>query len=231
MSLIASSSPWINDDPAVAQRKRIATMKKPEVYFPPAANDTKTTKGTEEHEPTENHSRQAEYDPRSFFAGAAEPTENDNDTHLRNSRVTELVNKITSFPADNAGNGLADFAPPVRDLRNDSPPPKIYKPTIASTPFAPNPQQTTKLSGYRQSYETPPVMTTTGYAPRTSHNHDNGGHETKVMDRLSYAIHLLEEMKHEKTNNVAEEFVLYSLLGIFVIYLVDAFARTGKYTR
>ena len=44
-------------------------------------------------------------------------------------------------------------------------------------------------------------------------------------------IHLLEENKDEKTSNVTEELVLYMFLGVFVIFVVDSFARAGKYTR
>ncbi len=44
-------------------------------------------------------------------------------------------------------------------------------------------------------------------------------------------INLLEEQKDERTNNVTEEVVLYSFLGIFVIFVVDSFAKVGKYVR
>ena len=44
-------------------------------------------------------------------------------------------------------------------------------------------------------------------------------------------INLLEERQDERTNNVTEEVVLYSFLGIFIIFIVDSFARVGKYTR
>ena len=44
-------------------------------------------------------------------------------------------------------------------------------------------------------------------------------------------IHLLEEQQDEKTDNVTEELVLYLFLGVFVIFVVDSFARVGKYTR
>ena len=44
-------------------------------------------------------------------------------------------------------------------------------------------------------------------------------------------IQLLEESKEEKTDNVTEELVLYMFLGVFVIFVVDSFARAGKYTR
>jgi hypothetical protein len=44
-------------------------------------------------------------------------------------------------------------------------------------------------------------------------------------------IHLLEEQQKEPTQNILEEFALYGLLGIFMIYIVDSFAKVGKYTR
>ena len=44
-------------------------------------------------------------------------------------------------------------------------------------------------------------------------------------------IHLLEEQHDEKTHSVTEEVILYSFLGIFIIFIVDSFSRIGKYTR
>jgi hypothetical protein len=52
-----------------------------------------------------------------------------------------------------------------------------------------------------------------------------------LMQKLNYMINLLEEQQDEKTNNVTEEVVLYSFLGIFIIFVVDSFARVGKYVR
>ena len=54
---------------------------------------------------------------------------------------------------------------------------------------------------------------------------------TLLLNKLNYMIHLLEENKDERTNNVLEEVVLYSFLGIFIIFLVDSFTRIGKYVR
>lgn len=52
-----------------------------------------------------------------------------------------------------------------------------------------------------------------------------------LLQKLNYMINLLEEKQDEKTNNVMEEVVLYSFLGIFIIFIVDSFARVGKYVR
>ena len=52
-----------------------------------------------------------------------------------------------------------------------------------------------------------------------------------LLQKLNYMINLLEDQQDERTNNVTEEVVLYSFLGIFIIFVVDSFARVGKYIR
>ena len=44
-------------------------------------------------------------------------------------------------------------------------------------------------------------------------------------------IHLLEEQNDEKTANVTEELILYMFLGVFIIFVLDSFAKIGKYVR
>jgi hypothetical protein len=52
-----------------------------------------------------------------------------------------------------------------------------------------------------------------------------------LLQKLNYMISLLEDQQDEKTNNVTEEVILYSFLGIFIIFVVDSFAKVGKYVR
>jgi len=52
-----------------------------------------------------------------------------------------------------------------------------------------------------------------------------------LNERLNHIIHLLEEQQNSKTNSVTEELILYCFLGVFVIFIVDSFARVGKYSR
>ena len=53
----------------------------------------------------------------------------------------------------------------------------------------------------------------------------------ELLTKLNYMIHILEEQQDQKTGRVTEEVVLYSFLGIFIIFIVDSFARVGKYVR
>lgn len=75
----------------------------------------------------------------------------------------------------------------------------------------------------QQQQQLPP----TPQPPAQMHN----GPNSNIITKLNYMIHLLEEQKDERTNNVTEEVVLYSFLGIFVIFIVDSFVRVGKYVR
>jgi hypothetical protein len=52
-----------------------------------------------------------------------------------------------------------------------------------------------------------------------------------LLQKLNYMISLLEDQQDEKTNNVTEEVILYSFLGIFIIFVADTFVRAGKYVR
>ena len=67
-------------------------------------------------------------------------------------------------------------------------------------------------------------------------NYDNNTNNTSpsqdvLLQKINYMITLLEDQQDEKTNNVTEEVVLYSFLGIFIIFIVDSFAKVGKYVR
>ena len=52
-----------------------------------------------------------------------------------------------------------------------------------------------------------------------------------LLQKLDHIITLLEDQHDEKTGHVTEELVLYCFLGVFIIFIVDSFARAGKYVR
>jgi hypothetical protein len=69
----------------------------------------------------------------------------------------------------------------------------------------------------KQGFNNSPVST----------NYDNN----QLITKLNYIIHLLEEQHNEKTNHITEELILYLFLGIFIIFVLDSFARASKYIR
>ena len=70
-------------------------------------------------------------------------------------------------------------------------------------------------------------------AANSAYNYNISEHQTQdaLMQKLNYMITLIEEQQDEKTNNVTEEVILYSFLGIFIIFIADTFVRAGKYVR
>ena len=62
-------------------------------------------------------------------------------------------------------------------------------------------------------------------------NNSSGSGDSELLEKLNYMIHLLEEERDVKQGNVTEEVVLYCFLGVFVIFVVDSFAKVGKYVR
>ena len=69
------------------------------------------------------------------------------------------------------------------------------------------------------------------YVPYYNQMSQNSGNKDQLLEKLNYMIHLLEEQQDVKTGHVMEEIILYSFLGIFMIFVVDSFARAAKYVR
>ena len=71
-----------------------------------------------------------------------------------------------------------------------------------------------------------------------ANNANNANTEnTVLLNKLDYLINLLEEQKGQKTTYVTEELILYTFLGIFIIFVLDNFTKFAtvvaptKYTR
>lgn len=88
-----------------------------------------------------------------------------------------------------------------------------------------------KYSSYED--EQTPVQQPPSFYKMPTFPEVNSSSSTKepLMEKINYMIHLLEEQQDEKTGNVTEEVILYSFLGIFIIFIVDSFYYVGKYTR
>jgi hypothetical protein len=237
MSLLASASPWQNDTNTNAPKKRVATMGdslRKTVKLRPSTGEDYDRYATQENPAALGNS--------STIMPSIEETKTKNDD--ANLKINTLLNKITGFSESGK---LADFSPPPPPesvYRKSAPAPaaplvmpanpliqQINQPTPTSNPSGYyKPMEQKSYSNYSQVYpdKITDIKSSTGpyYAKMGI---SQGG--DKMAEKLNYMVHLLEEMQMEKTNHVAEEFVLYSLLGVFMIYLVDGFAQTGKYVR
>jgi hypothetical protein len=226
MSLVTTASLWTNED---NQKKRTPTMRRTIKLKPNLSNIG---------EPDEYVSQSENYqnlEPTSL-------TEIQEASENRNNRVNNLLNKITSLDSDDAGK-MGSFNPlpnpnmNVKKDMDDSLAKQTYTPPQISYSTASNSQKnlykandTTSsiLSSYNDSYQPP---TTLSNKPYYSTMGIGMSGDNKLMEKINYMIHLLEEQQNEKTNNITEEFILYTFLGVFIIFVVDSFARSGKYTR
>jgi len=83
---------------------------------------------------------------------------------------------------------------------------------------------------YSHAYEVPKEVRPY-YTQKLGMGNGKESFEEKILDKIQYLTHLMEEIQSEKTANINEEFILYTMTGVFVIYIVDAFSRSGKYIR
>lgn len=231
MSLVSTASPWTNDD--TGNKKRQPTMRKT-IKVKPA---------------------NTEYEVYSSNDGQDYMIHNLDEVQKtaeeRTNRVNEIINKMSSVSVDNDGAKLADFNPPPnpavqikKDLQQpgtksaDPPitnlanPLQMPAPTFSNrsvNPYVTNNAANITLGNYQQVYT--PQVTPINKPYYASMGLTGDSTDSKVMEKINYMIHMLENMEHEKTANVTEEFVLYTFLGVFVIFVLDSFSRSGKYVR
>lgn len=83
------------------------------------------------------------------------------------------------------------------------------------------------LASYNESYNYSTSNNQSVNVSESPVNFDNN----KLLKKLDYIIHLLEEQHNEKTNHITEELILYLFLGLFILFVLDSFARASKYHR
>lgn len=162
-----------------------------------------------------------------------------------NSNMNTILSKINDINIKNAGDNLMKFnpiTPPQIQNKNDSDNNKTPKINNISPPIRKiyNTQNLgDSYSNYKTSYpsistHTPLTKNDKGDSLEGFTTHQNGENPksgNNLMEKINYAIHLLEEQQLQKTNHIMEEFILYVFVGVFVIFLVDSFNRSVKYTR
>jgi len=169
----------------------------------------------------------------------------ENEKLKRMNRVNELLNIKTYEGMNNEDDqGMGNFEPIPGPTFNKKPEyddnknPELlkYSPML-STELETNAVEQPRYGNYRQIYEKPMTALPSRDKPYYAQMGISGQGTTgsremdKIWEKLNYMTLLLEEQKNEKTDYVAEEFLLYTFLGVFVIYVVDSFSRSGKYIR
>ena len=169
-----------------------------------------------------------------------------NDRNRRNSTIKKKFTcpkQVESFM--NLQNSLCGSDDDEDCLANFEPldAPKLTKPSkndktnnlnktdaTSSTPI----KQTEDSAVTPTSFETQSSESYQNYIPYVNQQSNSGmlqHNDTIMLEKINYMIHLLEDQKDEKTGHVAEELILYTFLGVFVIFVLDSFVKTGKYSR
>jgi hypothetical protein len=217
MSLLNTASPWNSSGsdtrkrtPAIGKDKR-KTQKAPL----PLRDEDIDNSGISSYHPSFDESDEISESMQNTLAM----------NESRGNTINDLLNKITS---SNVGEGLADFKPVAKkDLAKmegfDSP---LLKMAAGVPEYMPSDIGTDNLSNYNKSYEAGAILGKPYYSQQATKPGEDG-----VMQKLNYITHILEDIQMEKTSNITEELILYTFLGVFVIFIVDSFARVGKYHR
>ena len=234
-SLVTTASLWTSDDPST--KKRQPTMRKT-IKLRSDSQDV-----GEYDETTVELEKYGKMSPGTIDDQKLYNTN-------RNDRVNELLTQITSADTTTDNNLLGDFkpmTPPSLNVKRDMessgevkqyvpPPPSYLKATMdrATTGSSSGPTMSygaKDYSNYQQSYSPTAQIAGKPYYANMGIGQGNGSGSDKMLEKINYMIHLLEESQSEKTNNITEEFILYTFLGVFVIFIVDSFSRSGKYVR
>jgi hypothetical protein len=234
MSLVSTASLWTNDENST--RKRQPSMIRKTIKKPINTYDN-----------NEYQEYSVTQDKNEFVLNSIDDTQQINDN--RNDRVNDIINKMSSVSAENDGAKLADFNPPPKpniQLKKDlqtgwvkldeqipnlenplqMPAPSFSEKSV--NPYIVNNSNVIGLGNYQQVYDPSNIEYKPYYAKMGL---GAGSSDSKVMEKINYMIHLLENQENEKTANITEEFILYTFLGVFIIFVLDSFSRTGKYVR
>ena len=235
MSLLSGASIWTNDNDI--NKKRTSTLrrtiKKQPVYTQSTSNQP---------EPDEYVSTDQIYN-ESKHVSIDETVSIHED---RSNKVNALLDKMTTEPDNNDGQHLSNFSPPKNPELNQkksvfdnelnrgpmSQPIPIGNKEIKHSNYGANNMNGAKLSNYQTSYEVPnsPYYSKMGIGQGQGQGQGTQ-YNDKVMDKINYLIHMLESDRDEKNENVIQDFMLYTFLGVFIIFVCDSFSRGGKYVR
>ncbi len=153
------------------------------------------------------------------------------------------INNLLSKIHENSEEDLDDSNNFQQDLTNDSSNiinNELNKLNESRQMNESNQMNENKQTDSNQSFNLNSALNTnhTNYDDGYSHSYDNLINNNNnindnhaLLSKLDYVIHLLEEQHNEKTTHLTEELILYLFLGIFIIFVLDSFARASKYVR
>lgn len=162
-----------------------------------------------------------------------------------NEKVNSMLKEIHN-QTDESDNDMGDFNPPPKPesagvertndqeeknltvdfVRKNEPKPMDVDDNVNKQSYVSNDLKMKNVDDYYKLY-VPDQKANYYNMQNLNQTNDNN----VLMQKLNYMISLLEEQHDQRTNNITEEVILYSFLGIFMIFICDSFVRVGKYVR
>ena len=210
-NLLSYASPWNSSNDTFSKKK--GTMP----HLIPSVPDEKSDASF--HPSSDESTNNTPYTLKSM-----KETQEENKAKI--NRVEAFLSQMNSVNLDNDGQSLANFSPLIAPPTLDT---LKVPPTQFETPVYYDTKNDSKTASYDKSYssELPSY-----YYPTQKPSQRNDNESNRILiEKMNYMIYLLEQQQHEKTDNITEEFFLYIFLGVFIIYVVDSFTKTGKYVR
>ena len=235
MSLLSGASLWTNDD---TNKKRIPALRRTIKKQPDYSQSNANLPEPDEYISTDQNYQESKHVSIDETVAIHED---------RSTKVNALLDKMTATQVDNDGQHLSNFSPPqkpelsqkkgiymIDDGLNQgvlhNPSPILHNTTAQQSNYGANNISGAKLANYQTSYEQP----NSTYYSRMGLGQGQGqghGQDNKIMEKINYLIHMLESERDEKNDNILQDFMLYTFLGVFIIFIVDSFSRGGKYVR
>jgi len=236
--LLSSASPWQND----SNLNSTAKKRTPSLSIPRNKTTKKSIKpnttldniydlDNEETIFSEKENFQNEQ-PQNTIESIQEENQN------RMAKVQQLINNMNT---EDDGQHLANFKPIDYSSSGEKQQYPVVKPLYSvanpSSSNSDNAVVSNPYSSYRDVYLGDSRIGEVSYFKNNNKINEErekgfpSSSSERIMEKLNRMLHILEEQQFEPTKHITEEFILYTFLGVFVIYIVDSFTRAGKYIR
>jgi hypothetical protein len=159
-------------------------------------------------------------------------------TNSTDQKIQNMRREIGFDSIDEEDSGMSDFNPPPMPTSMGA------QKTIDKSPEnidIPRPDDSLSHNDSPvETFQNMPTLASDEYYNQVAPYYNNNGpgqgqgpptNKDALVEKLDYLIHMLEDQKDIKTDSVTEELILYSFLGVFIIFVLDSFAKTGKYMR
>lgn len=221
MSLITTAGLWNSEDDDIIETKKTRRVSSQQ-------NNAQNKGDTTQDKTSQQQQQQQMFGPSQY------PDTN-------NVTAMAILNKINSINVKNAGDNLMKFTPikppEMQNKKSNSVQQQQQQQQPSNIKYD-SPNLGDSYSNYKNIYTPPLAMNENGsnlegFSSKNSGNGVYSGNSggNNLMEKINYAIYLLEQQQAQKTDHVIEEFILYGFVGVFIIFVVDNFNKTAKYTR